>query len=69
MFGFYVHFPGCQRRDRKTSFFPGQTTLAVFWQVRSTLALVEATLGLNSTGNVVTPLVQRLVFQAGSRGK
>ena len=47
-------------------FFLGGKTLAVFWQVRSTLALVEATLGLNSTGNVVTPLVQRLVFQAGS---
>jgi len=40
------------------------SSLADAVKARSTLALVEATLGLNSTGNVVTPLVQRLVFQA-----
>ena len=37
------------------------------WQARNTLALVEATLRFNATGNTVTPLVQRLVFQACPR--
>jgi len=40
------------------------SSLADAVKARNTLALVEATLRLNATGNTVTPLVQRLVFQA-----
>lgn len=40
------------------------SSLADAVKARNTLALVEATLRFNATGNTVTPLVQRLVFQA-----
>ena len=50
-----------------TCFLPGIAAIIRWrvWQARNTLALVEATLRFNATGNTVTPLVQRLVFQAG----